>query len=92
MRLIRASGKKLVMNTRPLQKMSEKIATCARHSAVRIRFAEWGNEKYFRFMQSKKLDPDQIVTLLTLVYAAGKADDGGHHDALGGQEIDHLIR
>ena len=92
MRLCRASGKKILMNTRPVQRMSDKIATCARHVCTRIRFSEWSNERYHKFMQSKHLDPDAIVTMLTLVYSAGKPDDGGHYDALGGQEIGHLFK
>ena len=88
MRLIRESGKKLDMNKWSLQEMSDKVSTCGRQCAVRIRFSEWNNDKYHRFMQSKKLNPDEIVTLLTMVYAAGKE---GHHDGLSGAHLAHIL-
>ena len=89
MRLVRESGKKLVMNTKHFQKMSDKISTCGRWCAVRLRFADWSNEKFWRFMQSKKLKPDEIVTMLTMVYASGKH---GNYDGLSGAHLEHLLK
>merc|ERR1712091_375506 len=77
MRLVRESGKTISMNNKRLQRMNDKIATCARHCSVRLRMADWSHERYHRFLQSKKLNPDEVVTLLTMVYKAGKE---GHHD------------
>ncbi len=87
-RLIKESGKKLSMNRTALQSESEKISTCGRWAATRCRFADWSNEKFARFFKSKYMNPDQLVTMMTLVFAAGK---DGHHDAMGGREIDHLL-
>ena len=89
MRLVRESGKKLIMNTKHFQKMSDKISTCGRWCCVRIRFADWSNEKYWRFMQSKKLNMDEICTMLTMVYASGKH---GNYDGLSGAHLEHLLR
>jgi hypothetical protein len=39
-------------------------------------------------MRSSLLNPDQIVTLLTMTYKSGAE---GHHDALGGAELDEVF-
>ena len=85
MQLVRSSGKTISMNKKRLQRMNGKIATCARHCSVRLRMAEWSHDRYYKFLQSKKMNPDEVVTMLTMVYKAGKE---GHHDALEGGDID----
>jgi hypothetical protein len=88
-RLVHAAGRTLVPNKKQFQEYGEKISTCGRHAAVRLRLAEWDHQRYARFMKSSLLNPDQIVTLLTMTYAS-HAD--GHHDALGGSELDEVFK
>ena len=87
--LIKESGKRLAMNRTKFQNDSEKISTCGRHCCCRIRYSDMTNEKYARFMKSSLLNPDQIVTMLTMVY---KSHADGHHDAAGGKEVEHMLR
>ena len=87
--LIKESGKRLAMNRTKFQSESNKISTCGRWCAVRIRYSDMSNENFARFMKSSLLNGDQIVTMLTMVYASHK---DGHHDSAGGREIEHLLR
>jgi hypothetical protein len=86
-RLVHAAGCTLSPNKKQFQEYGAKVSTCGRHACVRLRLAEWGHQRYAKFMKSSLLNPDQIVTLLTMTYASGSA----HHDALGGAELDEVF-
>jgi hypothetical protein len=86
-RLVHAADCTLVPNKKQFQEYGDKISTCGRHCCVRLRLAEWEHQKYARFMRSSLLNPDQIVTMLTMTYASGS----DHHDALGGAELDEVF-
>ncbi len=56
-------------NTRKMQKNHKQIRTCGLHSAVRLFCHEMSNIEYTRYILSLAncLDPDQVVSLLTII-------------------------
>jgi len=69
------SGLKVVWNTYPYQKQGSNVNTCGRHVICRIRFSYMPDQMYHTLMSGQKMDPDSLVTLLTLL-----ALDEDQHD------------
>lgn len=53
-------------NTIRYQEISGQISTCARHCVTRLLKSELTNREYFRWLVYKDLNPDEIVSLLTI--------------------------
>ena len=62
-----ASGVKVECNTVRLQKMANKINTCGRWCATRIRFSYLSNTEFARLFVNQQQTPDQIITMLTML-------------------------
>lgn len=62
--LIRASGKPLVYNHRPLQASVVTLSTCGRHVAVRLAHAHQTLDAYTQWLEAQG-NPDDVVVRIT---------------------------
>jgi hypothetical protein len=66
-RLIQESGLRVNINKIPFQELDDDIQTCAHHVVARILFRDiYHHSEYKKFMKYKSLNPDEIVTLMSL--------------------------
>ena len=61
-------GYSIKYNDQKLQKVSEQIASCGRHSIVRLWLRDYDIDEYCKLIRSSKLSPDELVALVTSEY------------------------
>lgn len=64
-RLLRASGLPVYYNHHGFQKESPNIATCGRHSSVRLMFGDKTLDEYNDAIEASGLSPDDFVSKIT---------------------------
>lgn len=60
-------GYQILYNTYRFQQMNDKVATCGRHSCVRLLFDYLDEHQYARLMGGQHENADTLVTLLTFI-------------------------
>lgn len=63
--LLKKKGIPVYFNSFQFQKNGYNIATCGRHSAVRLFYAPYSLDKYKEIIDSSKMTPDTFVSALT---------------------------
>ena len=64
-KLLREKGLPVVYNKHQFQKDGDDIATCGRHSAVRLLFKDLSLPQYAKMIQETGLAPDEFVSRIT---------------------------
>ena len=60
-------NKKVVINSIKFQESKKDLNTCFRHVCCRVVFNHLNNEQYYSFITKSHYNPDEMVTLLTLL-------------------------
>ena len=61
-------GHHVEMSTTGVQRFAENVRDCTMHVAVRFCFPKWSNQKYYKFLKSSRLSPDDTVVTMTLLH------------------------
>jgi hypothetical protein len=64
-RLLRATGLPVYYNTHDFQRESPNVATCGRHSAVRLMYDDKDIDQYNSMIEESGKSPDDFVTEMT---------------------------
>ena len=68
--LINRSGYKMITNNQRNQSLSPDVATCGRHSVIRLMFRHLNNKQFNKFLKeinhSTGINPDELATGLTM--------------------------
>jgi hypothetical protein len=67
--LIGQSSYYVIVNDHRLQSIKSYINTCGRHVSVRLRFRNLNLKQYINLFKNSKLDPDEWVSALTILYS-----------------------
>jgi hypothetical protein len=70
-----SQGYQVVYNTVPYQDLTSGVNTCGRHVIVRLRLSYMDENAYKGLMSKQKLNPDQMVTMMTFLALDETASD-----------------
>ena len=73
----RKNGGIVEENREHMQATSTKISVCARYAALRARFYCLNNKQFNKLIRGSKYNPDELVTLMTLLLSPDNEFEGG---------------